>query len=77
MEQKMEQKNRDFDNSKLTNAQKYNQDFENLSIDIIKLLFQGIPVEIRKTNYTKDGGYDAVVELIDQAYSKKYILNAS
>ena len=71
MEQKMEQKNRDFDNSKLTNAQKYNQDFENLSIDIIKLLFQGIPVEIRKTNYTKDGGYDAVVELIDQAYSKK------
>lgn len=45
-----------------TPAQIYNGDFENLSEEIVRYLFQGIDATIKKTDGSKDGGYDIVVE---------------
>lgn len=49
-------------NKKQTDAQKYNKDFEELSLLIIKNLLGNTNVQINKTKSTKDGGYDIVVE---------------
>ena len=56
---------------KLTAAQKYNQDFENLSLEIVKQLFSEVDAEISKTTPVKDGGYDIVVEYKDGTTIRK------
>lgn len=58
---------------KKTEAQKNSKNFEKLSMDIINLIFKDVPVEIHKTNDSKDGGYDAVVELYDDKKCLKRI----
>lgn len=49
-------------NKNQTDAQKYNKDFEDLSLQIIKNLLGNTNIQINKTQPTKDGGYDIVVE---------------
>jgi len=58
---------------KLTAAELYNHEFENLSLEIVKFLFRGTGAHIAKTKFQKDGGYDIVVECSDRnLYQKVY-----
>lgn len=45
-----------------TNAQKFSSEFEMLSTQIVSAFFEGTNAEVNKTNETKDGGYDIIVE---------------
>lgn len=51
-------------------AQDYWKDFEELSIDLIKLLFKDYHFDkhIEKTQNSKDGGYDGVVLISDNEH---------
>lgn len=52
-------------------AQDYWKDFEELSIDLIKLLFKDYHFDkhIEKTQNSKDGGYDGVVLISDNEHN--------
>lgn len=54
-----------------TEAQKYNKDFEELSRRIVEILVDRKNTIIKHTEYTKDGGYDIVVEYKENSIIKK------
>lgn len=56
---------------KLTAAELYNHEFEDLSLEIVKFLFQGTNAHITKTKPQKDGGYDIVVECSNGSFFQK------
>ena len=55
-------------------AQDYWKDFEELSIDLLKLLFKEYHFNkhIEKTQNSKDGGYDGIVIISDNPNSENY-----
>lgn len=55
----------------LTVAQKYNNQFEDISTQIVKLFFKDTNAIIKKTKDSKDGGYDILVEYSDGMTTKK------
>ena len=55
----------------LTVAQKYNNQFEALSTQIVKLFFKDTNAIIKKTKDSKDGGYDILVEYSDETTTKR------
>ena len=58
---------------KLSPAELYNHEFEDLSKDIVRFLFQGTDAQLTKTRTQKDGGYDIVVECSNNnVYQKVY-----
>ena len=52
-------------------AQDYWEDFEKLSIDLLKLLFKDYHFDkcIERTQNSKDGGYDGIVLISDKEYN--------
>ncbi len=56
-----------------TAAQELSKDFEKLSIKIIQLLFKDYFVDIKSTEYQKDGGYDALVRIYDEKHNAHHI----
>ena len=62
---------KEHEDKHLTDAQKYNTQFEALSTQIVKLFFKDTNAIIKKTKDTKDGGYDILVEYSDGTTTKR------
>lgn len=62
----MTKKKREF-----TDAELYNEEFEDLSLKIVEFLFRGTDAHISKTDLRKDGGYDIIVECSDRGFYQK------
>ena len=55
----------------MTDANRYYNEFEILSNDVIKEIFKGLDVCIRPTKAKKDGGYDTIVTIFHENKVKK------
>jgi len=59
------------DTTMATDANKYSEEFEKLSTDIIREIFKGQEVEVTPTRKNKDGGYDTIVTIYHNNTEKK------